>query len=253
MTKNDIGKRIEEHFAAFDRTDFVRWLKEGLRYTYLPSDSKKTHPFDPVYPEIVYQDIIKADGTVCDFLGRVYDKFFSYSGKKMFREAIGDVLSTQINQMELTIEACKDLMYLVFEVRAEESLDSLVSFAVEEELEEKGEALYVAIAVLKTFEPSNNVYKTVEKLSDSLNFDEGFLFEVIEILVKNQPLNTRNILEKFESRINAFYNSMPNNEERKVFLERKEECLKFISKKANPVQYKDTWLTKDYRLLDKVK
>src|SRR3989338_368153 len=254
MTGDDIGERIKEHFAAFDRTKFAVWLKEGLRAYYSHSrDSKNHHPFDPVYPEIVYHDVSRADGVVSDFLDRVYGKFFSDSGKQMFREAIGDVLDSQINEKKLPTGACEDLVYLISRVKAEESLDSLVSFAGEAKLGEDGKEFYATIAVLKSFKPSKKVYEAVERLADSSNFDEGYLFEVIEILVENQPSNTRNILEKFELRINTFYDSMPNNEEKEHFLERKDECLEVVSRKANPAQYKGTWLTKYYRSLDKWK
>jgi len=246
MTGNDIDERIKKHFATFDRAEFAGWLKKGLRDSYSPSrDSENPHPFDPVYPEIVYQDMVGDYVTVPDFLGRVYDKFFSDSGKQMFRGAIGDVLSSQINQTELTAEAFKDLIYLIPTVSAEESLDSLVSFEGETK-SGKGD-LYATLAVLRHFKPSKTVYEATERLADSSNFDEGYLFEVIGILVENQPFNTGNILRRFEPRIEKLRNSIPDDvKEREAFSRAKRDCFRRVSGITDVVQYGGTWLTQDY-------
>lgn len=249
MARGDIEERIKEHFAAFDRAQFAGWLEKGLSDQYSPSrEHGKPHPFSPVYPELVYRDM-RVHWGVSDFLERVYDKFFSDPGKKMFREAIGDVLGNRANRMQLPLDACKDLIYLIARVKAEESLDSLVSFAGEVRLrgkEENSEISYHTLAVLQMFEPSDKVYGTVERLADTPDFEEGYLFEVIKLLVKNKPANTRNVLEKYGLRINALYDSLPDDiKEREAFLECKNKCLEFVSREAEPAQYRDTWLTKD--------
>ena len=246
MTGDNIEEGIKEHFATFDRANFADWLKEGLRDSYSPFRySEKLNPFDPVYWALSDYESLPL------FLSGIYDEFFSDSGKRMFREAIGDVLVSQISKKELPTGACEDLIYLISSISAEESLDSLVSFAGKAKLEEDKRELYATLSILMSFKLSNKVYEAVERLADSPNFDDGYLFQVIELLVENRPSNTRNILEKFESRIKKLWNSLPDDvKEREAFLDAKDNCLKLVLRKANPVQYEGTWLTKDYKPLN---
>ena len=168
---------------------------------------------------------------------KVYNKFFSSRGKKMFREAIGDVLSGQINKPELSMEACKDLIYLISRINAEESLDSLVAFAGEAKPQD--ENLYSTIAVLNDFKPSKKVYEVTEKLANSSNFNEGYLFEVIGLLVESQPSNTQDILGRFEERTKKLWNSLQDIvEEKNAFLEAKDDCFERVSRIADVTQYK---------------
>ncbi len=239
-------EKIKMHFAAFGRAEFEKWLKEGLKGSYLPSNNHDFRPFDPVYPEMVYHNVARDYDSIPDFLGLIYDRFFSDSGKKMFREAIGDLLDSQINKTELTTKACNDLIYLIPTVSAEESLDSLVSFVGE--VKSRKVDLYATIAVLRYFKSSEKVYEATERLANSSNFDEGYLFEIIGILVKKRPSDTRDIIRKFEPRVKKLWGSLPDDvTERKAFSEAKSECLRRVSRVADAALYTGTWLTEDYK------
>jgi len=245
MVAGDIDERIRKHFAELGREGIGDWLKKGLKGQYPPfRDSEKRHPFHPVYPEIVYANVSRDYSSVTEFLGIVYGRFCSDAVKGMFREAIGDVLASQIRENKLTKQACTDLIYLIGMTGAEESAGSLADFAGTAEPEKVD--LYGALANLMQLNPSEVVYDAVERLTDSPNFEEGYLFVVIQILARSRPSDTRKIIGKFEARLKSLRDSATvtgNPKEVKAYLVARADCLSKVSMVAGPEQYGDTILT----------
>lgn len=237
---NDIEQKIIEHFAEFNKAKFAEWLENGLIKTY-SDKSTNTNPFDPVYPGNTYRDM-RSYETLSGFLGLVYTRFIPENNKKIFRESIGDVFKNQINSPKLNKEGCEDLIYLTFEVNAYEAFDSLASFATKEKLSPH---MYSTIAVLKSF-PSEKVYNAIEKLADSPNFDERYSFEVIKILAEANPTQAKYILIKFEPKIKKLLDLAGNDMQKKnSFLDAKNNCLTYLSRRIDSIYYQDTWLIKD--------
>lgn len=191
MTKNEIKKM----FSEFDREAYADWLWRGLLQFYV-SLSADSAAFDPV------SSLIRQQETISEGLAQIYEEYIPANKKLMFRQAIGDVLRDHSNNEDVPVVAFQDLIYLIARIKATESLGALVPTVGSGLLGKRHpEILYESFSVLKYLAPSSSAFGTAFALVDSANFDDGYLFEAMNVLIECEPSHTSEIVLKLEPRI----------------------------------------------------
>lgn len=172
----------KDTFAIFDREMFADWLWRGLRTFYDSSPPDRVRAFDPAGFLIIQQE------SVSEGLAYVYHHYVPDSKRLMFRQAIGDVLREKGNDQNAPIPAFQDLIYLLVQIRATESLTALLPTIGNGLLGQRyPDILYETVAALRLLAPSVQAHETASSLINSNNFDDGYLFEAIKVLIECQP------------------------------------------------------------------
>jgi len=234
MSKNTIYKTFEK----FDRDAFADWLWRGLRSFYSSPPSERVNAFD--YAGL----LIMAQESVSEGLGQVYDECVPESQKLMFRQAIGDVLREHGNDPGAPTPAFQDLIYLVVRIRATESLKALLPTIGNGLLGKRyPDILYDTIAALRFLAPSARAYDAALDLIDSPNFDDGYLFEALKVLVECEPSRTSGIVLMFELRLSDLRRSVQNlgEDEWNAFCEAANDWAEHILKLGPETWIKDLW------------
>jgi len=187
---------IRKIFREFDRVQFADWLWRGLQSFYALPPSDRAMAFDHVGLQIIQQE------SICAGLALIYEEFVPEPNQLIFRQAIGDVMRKQGNNPNAPESAFSDLIYLLMRIRATESLSALLP-AVGNGLIGKRcpDILYETITALKSLAPSTPAHDTARDLIDSINFDEGYLFEATKVLIECEPSRISQIVLDFEPRL----------------------------------------------------
>jgi hypothetical protein len=181
--------------AKFDREQYADWLWRGLQAFY-ETPAERAYAFEPHGLLIVQQE------SVCEGLAQVYGEYVPQRKKLMFRRAIGDVLREQANNHEAPIDACRDLIYLLARIRANESLGALLPAVGNGFVGKRLPAiLYETFAALRLLAPSWQAYEAARDLAYSANFDDGYLFEATKVLIECEPSRVAEIVLEFEPRL----------------------------------------------------
>lgn len=185
--------RILDRLAGFGRDEFADWLWRGLSGFYASPPSERADSFEHAGLHILRYD------SVCEGLAQIYEKCVPGSKQLPFRKAIGDVLRKHANDRDTPVEGIRDLIYLIMRIRANESLSALVPTVGTGFIGRKcPEILYETIASLRSLAPSMQAYKTARDLIHSTNFDKGYLFEALKVLIVCKPTEVSRIMVEFE-------------------------------------------------------
>lgn len=191
-------KELREKFLGFGRQEFADWLEKGLIEIYqgqAQNDSAKiSGSFEGMGGEILSKE------SVTEGLAQIYESDVSKSGKLLYRRAIGDVLRESAPEMAISTPAINDLIYLIGRIEAREPLESFM-LVIERDGVDREKILYPMMGVLILLSPCEEVYKTTKELVNSSHFDNGYLFEALNILTECKPSNTPAILDEFSPRL----------------------------------------------------
>lgn len=197
----EIHIALREKFLGFGRTEFASWLQNGLKDLYQNEnqhDVRWIHrSFDGMGGEILAQE------SIFEGIAQIYeDDVSSESGKLLFRQAIGDVLRESAPERVVSALAISDLIYLTGRIKARESLESFTSVIERDDVDSE-KILYSLVAVLKSLSPCEETYQTTRKLISSPQFDDGYLFEALDILTECKPSETLSLLHEHLPRLNT--------------------------------------------------
>ncbi|OGF74345.1 hypothetical protein A2Z63_02125 [Candidatus Giovannonibacteria bacterium RIFCSPLOWO2_02_44_8] len=116
-------------------------------------------------------------------LARVYETCVPKDRRKIFRQAIGDVLRLKGNNEDAPPGVFEDLIYLIERINATEALGAIAPTVSNGLLGEKNpEIIYSTVSLLSTLSPSSMVYKAICDLRDGVNFDRRYAADVRKIL-----------------------------------------------------------------------
>lgn len=182
--------------SEFERQEYADWLWRGLRSFYSLPARERVRAFDYVGVSVSRQE------SLCEGLAHVYETYVPDARKLSFRQAIGDVLRDQSDNENAPLAACQDLIYLLVRTRATESLGSLLP-AVGNGLpgRRRPSLLFDAVAALRSLAPSTYAYQTAREIVSAANFDDGYLFEAIKVLVECEPSRIAVLLRELEPRL----------------------------------------------------
>ncbi len=191
MTKNEIRKM----FSDLDREQYADWLWRSLLQFYASPSSDKD-AFAPV------SSLVRQQETLSEGLAQVYELYVPEHQKLLFRQALGDVLRNHSNSVDVPSVAFQDLIYLIARIGATESLGALVPTVGSGLLGKVDPTiLYDSFSILKYLAPSSSAFDTVLALVDSANFDDGYLFDAMTVLIECEPSRTSEIVLRLEPRI----------------------------------------------------
>jgi hypothetical protein len=189
---------LREKFLGFGRQEFTDWLEKGLIEIYQGQSQNDRAKISGSFEGMGGQILTKE--TITEGLAQIYEDYVPKPGKLFFRQAIGDVLQEPNPEKMVSLEAVKDLIYLTDRVKAHEAIESFVPVIERKDINPE-EILYSMIGVLKLMSPSDEVYKTTRELIDGLNFDEGYLFEALNIISECSSADTLPVLNEFLPRL----------------------------------------------------
>ena len=207
MTKEN----LREILAKFDREQFADWMWRGLKSFYTSAISERRDSFDGAGMLVVQSE------TPTEGLAIIYEECVPELGQLQFRQAIGDVLRIYGNDEDNFGPAFNDLIYLISRIKANESLSALLSTVGSGRLGKlHPEFFYSTFAVLRSLAPSTQAYNTALQLVNSKNFDEGYLFETLNVLVACEPHRVSEILLSFSARLNDLQNQVIKMDENEI-------------------------------------
>lgn len=157
----------------------------------------------------------------------------------MFRQAIGDILQEHGNNKDAPLTALRDLIYLISIIKAVESLGSLLPTVGNGFLGKRHpDILYDVLANLQMFAPSPQIYELMLNLMNSENFDDGYLFTAIKILVSCEPSHASDLVDTLSPRLSKLKQGVINlNDEKEwsAFCEVANDCAQHITALGNNV------------------
>jgi len=192
MNKN----KVINMFKNLDREAFADWLWRGLRSFYNYSSEGELWISDYT------GSLIRRQDAVSEGIKQLYLECIPPEKQLQFRQAIGDVMRVHTNDGSLPIHAYQDLLYLIAGIRADESLPALLP-AIGNGLAGKAnpDILYDTFSVLKYMAPSIHAYSAASTLAKCRNFDEGYLFEALTVMVECEPTLTVKMILLYEPRL----------------------------------------------------
>jgi hypothetical protein len=163
-----------KRFGRFDQKALGAWLWKGLSRLYSPRPSYKG--FAPVDGYMGFRE------SNLDDLREIYRSIFDEPTQARFRPAIGDLLETHKDDVNVIGGVITDLIYLIQRVGAVESLASLSSAIGGGSItKQHPEFVYEAIAVLMDFSyPPRETQPAIVAFVASKNFDESYIFQMAE-------------------------------------------------------------------------
>lgn len=164
---------LARRMKKFDsRKMFADWI-----WTVLQAIHQRTYRLADVI-------LIRQYNSPVEGLAHVYETCVPKKRRRMFRQAIGDVLRQKGNNEDAPYGIFEDLIYLILRINATEALDAITPAVSNGLLGEKNpEILYSTISLLLTLPPSPRVYRTTCELRDGVNFHKGYRADVRRILV----------------------------------------------------------------------
>lgn len=231
----DSFKRL---FSNFDRQQFADWLWRGLYSFYNAPLPDRGSTFDNA------GHIILEYESICEGLAVVYEELVPSNRQLAFRQAIGDVLREKSGDNSELVQAFQDLIYLIIRIKAYESLSSLLPSVGNGVIgKQYPEILYETIAALASLAPSDYAYKTATNLINSANFDDGYLFEAIKVLVECKPNDTAKVVLNLEPRLTQLYirTKQLGGDEYKIFCDVAKDWAEFLLNFGTT-----TWLSEIY-------
>ncbi|MFH1401936.1 MAG: hypothetical protein ABIG40_03175 [Parcubacteria group bacterium] len=169
-------------------------------------------------------------------LAEIYYEHVPDDKKPMFRKAIGELLHEKSNDEKASTGAMEDLVYLIARIKALESAMAL-SVAVGTGLLGKRypEILDSAFASLEALSPSKESCEATLKLINSENFDTGYFFSALEILIRYKPSEAASIIKKhlpdlIKLKVTA---KKLGAKEWEAYLFAKEDFIEFLERKTS--------------------
>lgn len=223
-------KIVAETLTRLDsREAFAKWLWTALSSLYSKGDNQ--------HLLIIIEE--KDFDSVTGALAYLYERYVLGTKQLMFRQAIGDVLREHGNDKDAPLDALRDLIYLISMIEAAESLDSLLPTVGNGFLGKRHpDILYDIFANLLTFAPSPQIYELILNLMNSENFDDGYLFTAIKILVSCEPSHASDIVDTLSPRLSKLKQGVVNlNDEKEwsAFCEAAKDCAQHIAALGNNV------------------
>lgn len=158
-----------------------------------------------------FRDFWDVHNAPTEGIGNIYHDLRTEDQKLYFRQAIGDCLSQHENEKDVPLDIRRDLIYLIGETKAVESLGAFLPTIGNGFLgKEHPEVWYDVISNLMTFHPSPQVQETVFQLANSSNFDDGYILEIIGILVRCDPSTVSDLLSLFQPRLEKLRQNCKN-------------------------------------------
>jgi hypothetical protein len=144
----------------------------------------------------------------------VYDNYLEEENKILFRQAIGDAVYSLVNNSsgnvaEVELDVVKSIVISIAEMRAIESVGSMIKAMGSNSLNksQKDDFYAIGIATLNSLpDPSNpnpELFAIISKFLESPYFDESYLFQMITTLIYTDPSQIEEILGKYEPRLVA--------------------------------------------------
>jgi hypothetical protein len=197
---NPAALPLREQFALFTENDFVDWLSRGLKAFYLRRDVASTNHLDPLlsatHDELSFRPfdfashLIGRNDSLIDDLEALYDKYVPDDRKILFRLSIGNLLRQCVLDKHFPEPAVSDLIYLLANVRAYESLESLSPVIGRGVYGQERQWLqYEAIAVFKALLPSKEAVNGLRNFATLPNFCAGYSLDVLGALCRHDPEN----------------------------------------------------------------
>jgi hypothetical protein len=235
---------VLDRLSGFGRDEFADWLWTGLREFYASPPSERARSFGGAGLEILQRE------SICEGLAQIYERYVPGSKQLLFRKAIGDVLRRHANDGDAPVDGILDLVYLIMRVRADESLDALVPTVGNGFLGQKyPKILYATITSLRSLAPSMQAYKTALNLIRSTNFDKGYLFEALKVLVECRPTDISRTLVKFEpplSDLCRLAEETNKSDERAALLDAVSDWVRFLFKYNPAIWLPEFWEKADH-------
>lgn len=229
---------LEQLFAQYDREKFADWIWRGLLSFYTVSPAERAATFDNAGGLILQYE------SVCEGLAVIYEDFVPANKQLSFRQAIGDILREKSHDYSDLFSVFQDLIYLIIRLKANESLSALLPTVGNGVLGKRYPGLlYETITALGSLAPSDYAYKTAFKLIDSVNFDDGYLFEAMKVLIECKPDDTAKIVLKLEPRLTQLYWKTKHigRDEFKIFCDTAEDWAEFILKRGTISWLSELW------------
>ena len=192
---------LAEELSAFDSKEkFTKWVLEVLKISHNLSPNENLSPSLRALLEIRLRE--RRSESALDDIEYIYKECILDDNKKsMFRQALGDLLQDE-NIPEPIFD---DIIYFIPRIQATELLNPLAGVVGNGSLAQKEPHLiYDTISSLKALPPSAEIYEATLTLANGINFNDSFLLEVIDILVKCDSSKTEEIVKTFKSRIKNF-------------------------------------------------
>lgn len=195
MRVQEIERQILQETTHFNKKTFSDWIWEAAQSPYVPPTTREGKQFMNFLSET------EKESPVIGFTA-IYQQLETETQKLHFRESIGDNLLKHGNEEDAPAGALEDLIYLIGTTNAVESLNALLPTVGNGLLGKRNpDYLYHTIAALKSLKPSPQIQETMSQLTDSSNFDDGYLFEAIGIMSKCVPHKTFEFLLRFQLRL----------------------------------------------------
>lgn len=213
------GKTTVKELSKFSRDDFADWIWCGLSDLYSGDKEKKIRAFSPAGA------VIRQFGAPVDGLAFVYQKLSSRVSKKKFRSALGDVLRSHCDE-EGILAPFKDILYLIAEIKAEESLKAIIPGVMNGRLGQTNpEILFDTIAILQYLAPSRYAFSVAEDIINSGFFKEDFFFDILKVLIECNPNDTAEMLLKYEARLSEMHETFKGLGEEDAFYAAADELI----------------------------
>lgn len=179
----DPASAIRQRFASFNVADFVNWLRSGFLAYHSPREGDN-QPFSFACFYISRLD------SIVDDLGYIYRELVPLEQQPLFRSAIGALLLRDVADEELPERAISDLLYLIAEIFAFESLECLPVTINERRYTDSMPWLqYESISVLKQLLPAREALEGLRSLVTSASFNCRFTFDILTSLCRHDPEN----------------------------------------------------------------
>lgn len=232
------GNVTDTKLGQFTREEFADWLWRGLKSFYSSTPSDKNDAFDD------FGHIILQQESVCEGLACVYENYVPESKRLLFRQAIGDVLREQGRSNKELINAFSDLIYLIARIDAYESLSAFFPIIGNGPMgKENPDVFFDVFAVLRSLTPSDHAYKTAFDLINSANFDDGYLFEAIKVLIDCKPSKAAQSILFLEPRLSQLRKDVREleSDEWITFCEVANDWVQYVLK-LSPISWlKELW------------
>ena len=140
--------------------------------------------------------------SLCEGLAHVYERLVPDPHKLWFRQAIGDVLRDHSDCPDAASAAFQDLIYLLVRTRATESLTCCFpQSSTDRPVDTDPACCLMRLQRCDPLAPSAYAYQTAREVVSAANFDDGYLFEAIKVLVECEPSQVAVVVRELEPRL----------------------------------------------------
>jgi len=187
------------------RRIYADWMVSTLREFHQAPKGERPLLFDFLGKPVCLES------SMFDVLGTAYERYVPEETRPLFRDAIGDALSSIASEPHLpeSVMAFDDLIHLVGEIKPTEALTPMVAAVGDGEIGRRAKRLLKdTIRALAMFSsPDENdivtrviAFQATNRLLNSPNFDNDFIFAVTEVMVSCDPQFAIDTVRKYADR-----------------------------------------------------